>query len=267
MFMKRKIKRIVREEIRKRLIWENIPSWDNPLTTFPFYGLNETLLHSLPAKKVCRWIKEYFKIEDDKIFITNIENVNIINVRTYLTKLDPELIEKAANYLGWFLSTPKLKYIEKMQEEYNEGKRDDQELLLQFEPKHQPDITDELKNSGEMLIHISPSYYLGKIKSIGFSPRTKNRLYDYPDRVYFLKSSISDDELIDIAERLNYHNVSKGNKGDYFKITIDPNKMPSIVRFYKDTNSKYGVYTTFNVPPETIINIEKLQLSDFSNMD
>lgn len=106
----------------------------------------------------------------------------------------------------------------------NEGDVENLYLTLQFEPIHQNNVTDEIKEIEKTLIHLTPFYYVGKIKHIGFSPRSKNKQFGYPDRVYFLKGSIDRDKLLEIAERLNYSNENKTNNGKYAIMTIDTEK-------------------------------------------
>lgn len=263
-FINQTIKQIVREEIRKQIIVQNVPTYNNPLTLFPFYGLNETLLHSFPVKKVEMYIKDYFKLKNHQTNITKRGDVEILNVYTFLTDIDVDFLNKAMNYLGWFLSTPKIEYVEKMQEKYNKGKIENLYLTLQFEPKHQNNITDEIKETEKTLIHLTPVYYVGKIRNIGFSPRSKNKQFGYTDRVYFLKGSINRDELLNIGERLNYNNENPINKGKYAIITIDTTEIPNYVKLFYDPNFKDGVYTCNNVPPEVIVHIEEIQLTDWT---
>ena len=261
--MKNKIKKIIREELRKQLIRQNPPTYENPLTLSLFYGLNETLLHSFPVKRVEKYIKDYFKLKDHQTSVTKRGNVDVLNVYTYLTDVDVNFLNKAMNYLGWFLSSPKIEYIEKLQDEHNKKKIENLYLALQFEPIHQNNVTDEIKEKEKTLIHLTPSYYVGKIKHIGFSPRSKNKQFGYPDRVYFLKGSIDREELLSIGERLDYNNENPINTGKYAIITIDTTKLPDHVELFYDPNFKDGVYTCNNIPPDVILNIEDIQFKNW----
>lgn len=261
---KNKIRKIVSEALTEYFVENNKPTYNNPLTLYPFYVLNETLLHSVSVEKVKEYIKDYFKLNDDNFHISNVKNVSVLNVYVYLTQINVEMLEKAMNYLGWFLSYPKINYILQMKEMYKNGKIDNVYLTLQFEPKHQNNITDIIKKQEKTLIHITPSYYIGKIKKIGFSPRTKNKKFDYPNRVYFLRGSVDDNEILKFAEILNYNNENPTNYGKYAVITIDVNKLSDTIELFYDPNFDVGVYTCDNIPPNVISNIREIQLKDWT---
>ena len=203
------------------------------------------------------------KLEDYQINVIKRGNVDILNVYTYLTDVDADFLNKTMNYLGWFLARPKIDHIEKLQEDYNKGKIENLYLTLQFEPIHQNNVTDEIKKTEKTLKHLAPVYYVGKIRHIGFSPRSKNKQFGYPDRVYFLKGSIDNQKLLLIAEKLNYNNENPINRGKYVIITIDTAKLPDYVKLFYDPNVKEGVYTCHNIPPDVIVDIKYVQLTDW----
>lgn len=259
-----KLKKVVKEVLTEYFVKNNTPSFKNPLTLYPFYALNETLLHSVSSKKAKEYICDYFKLMDHQINITNDNGIDKIHIFVYLTGIDVSMIEKAMNYLGWFLSSPKMCHILELQKKYKNGEINDIFLPLQFEPKHQNNITNELKKKERTLKHITPYYNIGKIKKIGFSPRTKNNMFDFPDRVYFVRGSVSDNDIANFAEKLNYRNENPINYGKYCVIEIDINKIPEHVKFFTDPNFDSGIYTCDNIPPNVIIDIKEIQLTDWT---
>lgn len=157
-----------------------------------------------------------------------------------------KLIEKAMSLCGYFLSYPKKDKIE-----------DGLYNWLQFEPRFQEDESKKIRKSEHMLIHLTPYYNLKNIKKIGFSPRCKNTLFNYPSRLYFLKGSLNKQEIENIGYQLCKENNSIGNKNKkYVLITLDLKKIPNDTKMYSDLNYPYGIFITDNISPDVIKNIE-----------
>ena len=226
-------------------------SYSNPVTIAMFRGfrLNESLTRTYPINKTISYVKKYFDLEDGQIIKKKAENdIEFICVFMPNIRENVSLMVKAMAYCGYFLGYPK-----------NPATLSKNEIVeLQFEPRFQNDITKELHEKERVLYHLTPRYNLGKIRHIGFSPRSKNELFNFPDRVYFLRGSIGEENIVNLGEELNDNNNSLGNNGKYLLFMLDLLEIPKRVKFFADPNYYYGVYTMNNISPDAIINIREL---------
>lgn len=218
--------------------------FSNPLTYRLHEDLNEGLIRTYPIDKTISYVKYYFDLEDDKIKKINIYGIEYIVVEITDIGENRKLMEKAMNLCGYFLS-----YQIPSREHKNN-------IVMQFEPKYQEDITDELRQEERYLYHITPRYNLKDIKKSGLLPRAKNDFLKYPGRVYFIKGSTDDDnEILGMGYDLFDNNKSKGNKGNYAILLIDITKIPSDVKFYEDGSYPYGVFTYDNISSDCIVGV------------
>lgn len=88
-------------------------------------------------------------------------------------------------------------------------------------------------------------------------------MFNYPDRVYFVKGSVDDEYIKGLAYNLANVNKSKGNDGKYVFIKINVNKIDDNVKFYYDPNYTYGFYTRNNIRPDCIDSVEEIDFSSF----
>ena len=227
-------------------------TYANPLTIAMLYRdtLMEGLIHTYPVGRTISYVKSYFGMDDGQIYAVEAENgIEHIVVIVPVIGNNVELVKKAMDLCGYYLGAPKEEYI-----------KPNTWAHLQFEPKFQKDDTERIRNEESVLYHVTPKYNMKKIQRIGFSPRTKNGLFNYPDRVYFLRGSCDDSEITAIAEQLRDANSSEGNDGKYVLFTVDVNMIPSDVPLYLDPNYPYGVYTGSNIKPDTIVSVEEINL-------
>lgn len=213
------------------------------------YGLSEGITTTYPINVVIRYMKQMFGLDDKTIHLkrknTNGVDVIITNI-VKSAKLRQDII-KAMDLCGFFCArTVVTKSL----------------FTLQFEPKHETDMSDELRTNNRFLYHITPKYNENKIKSIGLSPKSKNELFDFPNRIYFLQEDIDIDEIEKMTYALSYYNSSLGNNGRYVILTIDLNKVNDNTPFFQDPNHHMAVYTTWNIPKQAIIKTQYLNLND-----
>ena len=226
-------------------------SYSNPLSIGMFnpHLLEEGLIITYPIEKTVSYIKSYFNLRDAQIKVINGENdVKQILVMVPSIADNIKIMEKAMNYFGYYLAAPKNEY-------YNPGGL----IWLQFEPKIQNNISPQLRKEENFLYHITPAYNKGKILHLGFSPRTKNTLFSFPHRVYFIRGSVDNDELISIGKQLCKTNNSVGNDKSYIIFVVDLNKIPEKIPFYFDSNYEYGVFTTSNINSDTIVDFKEIE--------
>lgn len=228
-------------------------SYSNPLTIAMMNRrvLDEGLVKTYPIKKTVEYIKSYFNLRNLQIKTVPGENgVEQILVLAPSAGDNIKIMEKAMNYFGYYLATPKPSENQRLSGGF---------VWLQFEPKFIEDISSQLRKEEKYLYHITPSYNEAKIKKLGFSPRAKNSMFNYPNRVYFIRGSVNSDEIMSIGEQLCQANRSDGNDGTYTVFTVDVDRIPETVPFYFDSNYKYGVYTNHNIKPDTIVGVKNME--------
>lgn len=234
-------------EVLKILKEKQHASFDNPVSRVMKLPLSEGLIKTYPMEKTIQYIKDYFKLSDDEIYPINAENGReqiAINVPIVGDNL--ERVEKAFTLCGYYLGYPK-----------KDTLKPNTIYELQFEKKYDDDFSKQLRKHESVLYHVSPIYYAEKIKHIGLTPRSRNGVFDYPDRTYFIIGSAK--EIIPhVVSELDSSLTNKMNNGKYCIITLDLNRIPENVKFYLDPNAKYSVYTYDNISPNSIIDTEEI---------
>lgn len=219
-------------------------TFDNPISFYDLSDeiniLTEGLMTTYPIDKTVHYIKDYFKLNENDIQI--IDNCICIIIPDVGENIN--IMKKVLNVCGYYPGTIKVYDI------INGVKY----KSIQFEPKFQEDVGDDVRQNVRILYHITPFYNEHKILDNGFSPRNRNELFDFPDRVYFMKAR-PDKEIIDLGLQLNKYNNSKGNDGKYTVFEIDATKIPENIKIYKDLNYKYGYFITDNLSPTCITNV------------
>lgn len=227
-------------------------TYDNPLTILMFDinnpYVNEGLISTYPIDRTVSYIANYFNLARNQISKVKASN-DIYHILVIIPNRDNnlELMKRAMQFCGYYLGHPKEASLPK-----------NQFVKLQFEPKVQKDCSKSIRATESVLLHLTPYHNLGKIRHIGFSPRCKNELFDYPSRIYFLKGSIIPQEINAIGSRLSKVNNSPGNTGRYALITIDIAKIPSHVKMYPDPNYPHGIFVTENISPDVISSVREI---------
>lgn len=195
---------------------------------------------SLPLSEVKEIIVKRFDLEDWQFRI--ISHANNIEIALLIPHIDTnkEILEDDMMQLGYFLGTT-LPIV-------MNGKN---WLQMQFEPIYQDDKTNELKN-GDYLFHITPKYNLESIKQQGILPKSENSLFNYPPRIYLLKSDVTPTEFIDFIKKLNARNKNPLNTGEYCILRISTRKLPENVQLFLDPNYEKGCWTNNKIPYKCI---------------
>ena len=126
--------------------------------------------------------------------------------------------------------------------------------IIQFEPysQLQNDETDEVKSNNKILYHWTPCYNLKDISQSGLIPYHKNKVFNFPPRVYLIKSGTSKNELLRLGKELCFTNEDERNDGKYALLTIDLSNLDDNIKFFYDPNSEAGIYTEQAIPRENI---------------
>lgn len=228
-------------------------TFNNPLSVM----LSEGLIMSYPADKTINYVKKSFNIPDYCIRESDgaIMIAVIVPNKNNMTTLN-KLI-RAMQLCGYFLSRPKIDVL---------MMRSGKKTTLQFEPKYDHEVKDDILKGEKELLHITLSKNVEKIKSIGLTPSSKNKMFNYPERIYLLKGSIPYEDIINLAELLasvyNHNNQGEKRDYDYSVLHLDVDKLPDTIRLFPDSNYEpYGLYTIDNIPPSAITEIERLPLT------
>lgn len=229
-------------------------TYDNPLTFVLFnrHKVYEGLIRTYPIDKVISYISDYFKLHPRQIIKKKPSYNGCERILIYIPTIDDnvDIMIQAMESCGYFLAHPKYDKIEPNKWE-----------TLQFEAKIQPDDSKQIREEEKTLLHLTPLKNLRKIQHIGLSPRSNNEMLNFPERIYFLRGSTDRNEIIKIGQKLCDNNNSQCNFGKYALITLDLNKISNKIKFCLDPNYAYGIFTTSNISPESIIDVEEIDFN------
>lgn len=218
-------------------------------------SLNEGIFKTYPIDKAVRYVKTLFGLNDNQIGVFDgaggNPNVKRIVVKILDTEDNNRAIDKAMNLCGYVRST-----------EMKIGDFVEINFISRYEEK---DITDEVRRMGHIR-HITPLYNVGKIKRVGFVPKSSNSRFNYPDRIYFFAGNTPMFEIGYQILDFHKHNRSKGDKDAYAVISVDTNKIPEAVHFHYDPNYAMGIYTMENIPPSAIDGIKEYNVEDLKEL-
>jgi len=109
----------------------------------------------------------------------------------------------------------------------------------------------------KFIYHITPKSKLTKILNNGLSPKSYNKLTNYPERVYFI---LDERPILALTKELFKANKSEfKNKETYSVLKIINFDR---INFYKDPESNYSIYTFDNIPPNNIINTYEITFDE-----
>lgn len=235
------------------------PTYDNPITMFIYRKtIDEGLIHTYPIEKTFEYVKDYFDFQDWQIKILKTSNGNKY-IRVYIPNTEDNLneLDKAMNLCGYFLAYPK--------KEVLKGLDNGTIIWLDYDGKFQDDESEKIRSEEKFLFHLTPRYYRKKIETIGISPKSKNAVFNYPNRVYFLRGTTPKNDFFDLAQKISannrsYMNTQEKYKGKYTLFMIDVERLPNNVRLYTDPRFNYGVYTTSYIDPKCIVDVKDVEL-------
>lgn len=119
-------------------------------------------------------------------------------------------------------------------------------LVLQLAKKYDKEVSDILPKT---VYHVTTEKGLKSIQKIGLKPTTKSKLATHPDRVYV---AVDKESAMYFAKRIV-------DKDTLYILTIDTSKFVKGTKFYSDPHyTDKGFYTYNNIPPQAIINTEKI---------
>lgn len=229
-------------------------------------------LHETPRNAMSQILK-YFPLKSENVQIVQTpDNESYFYISFPNIKENEAIIDRAMYAFGYF---PVLNNEEKIVDERSNVVW----KVKHYEPKFQKPIKNALIKTQKCLYHISPTKYEHKILKQGLVPKSKNRLFSYPDRIYlFLNNTHTDDGyaemddsmLLDITEKLFTIVLPKRddeyvNDYEYTYYRIDVSKLHNDTNLMYDQNFiPFGIFTADNIPPEAISVIKRFDMHDMN---
>jgi hypothetical protein len=118
-----------------------------------------------------------------------------------------------------------------------------------YEPRNQKTINKVVKDKG-VIYHLTKASLYKKIEEIGLCPRTGNKRFNYPERVYFLLQKPAPNAVSEIITQLREYDKNRREDDAYVLLKVDTKELE--VNFFFDPNAADCVYTKENIPPQFI---------------
>lgn len=122
---------------------------------------------------------------------------------------------------------------------------------MSFDPIFQDNVSDEAKKYS-VAYHWTPLYNLESIKTNGLTPKSQNKLFQYPDRLHLIKGNTNRTEIFNIGFQLCKTNKQKSNNGKYVLLSIDLSQIPKDVEIYYDPRYECGYYVKVPISPKLV---------------
>ena len=221
---------------------------DMYLSNDKFKQIAEGLIKTFPIETAKKHFMRIFGIGENQFIIEKTNGVKVAHIIIPNVAKNIQITEKAMEFYGYYLAASQ-----------DVGNMVENGVELIFEPKFQEPCNDKVRQQ-KILYHITPTNNVEKILKMGLCPKTKNEKSYFPNRIYVLSEYIIKKEIENLAFDLkHYHNKKTTNNG-YSLLTIDVSKIPNNVNFRIDGNANGGFWTYDNIPPNCIIEIEKLNV-------
>lgn len=186
-----------------------------------------------------------YALEDWQFVIK--KGCNDIKVAIVIPNIDEndEMIKSDIESFGYYESNRDERMID--------GKR---YLIIQFNPRYPGSINNTVRTMS-CILHISPKYNLESIKENGFIPQHRNERFSYPDRIHFLRGSVTENEIVNIGQQLCDSNNNPLNTGEYVLFTLSVSKIPKDVDFIGDACYELGICTEDRIPYDAVISTKE----------
>lgn len=278
----------------------------NPVSFLHGGFIPEGMIRTLGAEATVRYVKDFFSIPDRGIVIFKLGEDEFGNTKSFKKEVrkgefvaeegfnksnydetisilicniknNVKSIENAMNLCGYFLASPRLDDVPP-----------NGWAWYKFEKRNQNSYSKKLREETDCLYHVTPVEHVKSILKIGFSPKSKNEFFSYPERIFFFSGANGKEKALKYAANLlqsvikkeyekelelkrtngrekNPYSHSHDLKKRFALITVNLHKVPEGVDFYTDSNAYGGVYTKDNLYPQVISDIEIFELDVLSN--
>ena len=237
--------KLTEEDLKKMtnsILFHLKETFDNPLT-MPEEIKNSPLMEgyfkTYPPEKVEKYLKERY---GKYAYVDRYENdngVEVFRIGIYNDEDGIKVVDKDMSLCGYFPSMKEIK---------------GEMIYMFYEPRHQNKV-NELVNDEEYIYHLTPSNKVGKILQNGLCPKTNNKKFNYPGRIYFFLHEPEKDDCLLLMKQFYLEDVKNQNKvaykGPYTLLRIDTEQIKG-VNFSYDPNAYECIYTYDNISPEAI---------------
>lgn len=219
------------EKMVRGILFHLKESFDNPFTNN--HNLTEGIFSTYKPEKVEKYLKkrygEYAFVER----YTNENKVEIFRIGFYNDEDGEKIVNKDMSLCGYFPS-------------YIWITEDGTIKYITYEPQHQKSVKGLIENR-RYIYHLTPE---NKIQKIGLVPKTNNKKFKYPSRIYFFLNKPTKYTCIDLITQFSDATENE-YWGKYNLLEIDTRKVGD-ADFFFDPNAKQCVYTYDNIPPESL---------------
>lgn len=233
-------------DIPKEYYPSHHPSWDNIFWQAETNRhLYEGIFATYPIEKVRKYLMSYYKLPPQAVTIYDNNGDQSLRVLISNTPENKEKMDKSLALCGYFPS-----YVSPLQNE--------EFLVIDYEKRINENAEDIVKKN-RYIYHITPSINLDKIEELGLCPKSQNKEFLYPNRIYFYIGKMTPKDVVTFGNMLYPHikqtEYTKANKiyDSFALIQVDTRDLDfDEVSFYKDPNLDNAIYTVDNIPPESV---------------
>lgn len=219
----------------------------------PTTWMNEGLIQTYNPEKIENYVKREYKLEDwqYRIIDNRPNGTRALNIVTLPGQRRIERLSKEFdNRFGWYLThefdwehpTSKKKY-----------------KVLEFRSKFSDNSkAQEEVEKNPILWHATTYASYQKILKRGFIPKSRNKVFKYPDKVHFLIDRFSINDVIEFCKKLRKYSDHKLE--DWVILKVDVRSAGrEIARFYWDPDFEGSVFTYENIFPSDIKVVETIK--------
>ena len=224
-------------------------------SAMPSYSTEKVMVEALgdsiePDEAISTMLKTYL-VPEYSILKRELYHHVYIYMLTAQIGENLDIVTEEMNNMGYFVSK-KIKTFTFNGIEY---------ITLQFEPSCQisVDQTDKIKEAYDCLYHWTPQYCLENVVKQGLIPSSRNSVFQYPPRIYFMEGNGTAEQQRDLGYLLFKTNKDERNDGRYALLRINHKELDDSIRFFGDPLSEIGVFTEQPIPPTAITLLTVIQ--------
>jgi len=196
-------------------------------------SLFEAYFATYPIDTVIKYLKKRYKNSFDIWKNEESNGEDVLYIRIPDDDENQKLIDEDMSLCGYYPS-------------YTD-KKEDNTRIITYEKRHQKTINNIVQEKGT-IYHFTRRDKLKKIEKIGLCPKTNNKMFNYPERIYFfLEAPSYEDSRFFIKQLARY---TEDHSLDYVLLEVDIEDFD--IDFFYDPNLQDAVYTKENIPPERI---------------
>ena len=194
--------------------------------------LNEAYYATYPIEKAVGYLKKRYGKTAYVDWLEGENGEEVIEVAMDDSEYNQNIVDSDLSLCGYYPS-----YVEKIGKQRN----------VTYEKRFQDSVSDIVKEKGT-IYHLTRRDRLHKIMANGLCPRTEDKMFKYPDRIYFFLEAPSIEECKFCIEQFSRY--TKDHSKDYVLLENDVEDLN--IEFYYDPNMENAVYTKDNISPSRI---------------